>query len=189
MRFASLTASGGNTIITLASPEVNLMTGDLVDICSTTISYDAKGNRVSEAMTVLQSAIAVNRTDDTHFTVGIAIGALTGAAYIVSHGAANWYWDDNGRKGDFVALQWLFDYRTNGQAADNVNTCAGITPGTNNGFQLTPAPAGFTLRSANNSLSCGPVTASRRRAPSSSSPVVTASWPSRPTARAGPTAW
>lgn len=113
---ANLAASGGNTIITLASAEVNLMTGDTIDICSTAITRDAKGNRVSEQMTVLQT-VAVSRTDDTHFTVGVAIGTLAGAAYIVSHGAAAWYWDDNGRKGDFATFQWLYDYRTNGEAS------------------------------------------------------------------------
>lgn len=145
---ASLTASGGNTIITLASAEVNLMTGDTIDICSAAITYDAKGNRVSEAMTVLQSAIAVNRTDDTHFTVGVAISLLTGAAYIVSHGAANWYWDDNGRKGDFATFQWLYDYRTNSEEGRlaGVTDCGGHMPPTgspaaNTGYQALSALA------------------------------------------------
>jgi len=172
---ASLTPSGGNTIITLSSPEVNLMTGDTIDICSTTITYDAKGNRVSETMAALQSAVAVNRTDDTHFTVGVAIGLLAGAAYICSHSSSSssssslWYWDDNGRKGDFAALQWLYDYRTNAEASrlSGVTGCNGHTPpdGTpanawppggpfttpNGGFTVcTPLPA---TCSANNSLS------------------------------------
>ncbi|HEX4350543.1 MAG TPA: hypothetical protein VH251_09150, partial [Verrucomicrobiae bacterium] len=153
---ANLAASGGNTIITLGSPEVNLMTGDTIDICSTTITYDARGNRVSEQMTVLQT-VAVNRTDETHFIVGVAIGTLAGAAYIVSHGAPAWYWDDNGRKGDFAAFQWLYDYRTNGEASrlSAVTDCSGHTPpsGTtaaNTGYQ---APGGLgAVCSPGNSL-------------------------------------
>jgi hypothetical protein len=173
---ASLTAnttkcdgSGGvSTTITLASPEYNLMTGDTIDICSTSISYDAHGNRVSETMSVI-STQAVTRVDDSDFCVNVAASSLAGAAYIVSHGAPAWYWDDNGRKGDFVALQWLYDYRTNAEASrlSGITGCNGHTPpdGTpanawppggpfttpNGGFTVcTPLPA---TCSANNSLS------------------------------------
>lgn len=146
---ATLTdAGGGSTTITLAAPEPNLMTGDAIDLCSTACTYDSRGNQLTETMTAVESSVAVTRVDDTHFTVPVALGSLTGVAYIVSHGAPAWYWDDNGRKGDFTAYQWLYDYRMTGELARlaGVTDCSGNTPpsgspAANNGYAATGALA------------------------------------------------
>jgi len=147
---ATLTdAGGGNTTITLTVAEPNLMTGDTIDLCSTAFTYDSNGNQISEAMTAVRSNIAVTRVDDTHFTVAVAIGSLTGVAYIVSHGAPNWYWDDNGRKGDFSTYTWLYDYRTNAEVSrlSGLTDCSGNmppsgSPAANNGFASFSQTAG-----------------------------------------------
>ena len=80
-------------------------------------------------------AFAVNET----FTVPTALVTIAAAKYIVSHGAAKYEWDDNQRKGDFVTLDWLFDYRTNGENARLTGAidCAGAAitaPAANNGY-------------------------------------------------------
>lgn len=145
---ASLAGAGSSaTTITLSSPEANLMTSDAIDICSTNITHDSNGNLVSESMSAIASNVTVTRVDDSNFTVPVAIGALTGAAYITSHSTTStpstslWYWDDNGRKGDFTTYQWTYDYRTNAEVARlaSVTDCSGNmppsgTPGPNNGF-------------------------------------------------------
>ncbi len=71
-----------------------LQTGnDMVDI------YDA-------TMTLLSSNQAVTRIDDTHFTVPVAHSAVTSAAWIMSHGAPHYYWNDQYPKGDYVYTDW-----------------------------------------------------------------------------------
>jgi len=139
---SGITDNGDGTYtIALANDEAYLLTGDAIDTFSTAITYDGNGNRVSEAMTTVASNKAVTRLDDKHFKITATLASLSGSLYIMSHGAPAWYWDDTGRKGDFVALSWLFDYRTNQEAARLAGTtdCGGNTPPTgaptaNNGF-------------------------------------------------------
>lgn len=69
------------------------------------------------AMVVLASGVAVTRVSDTQFTVSTALATLAPAAWIVSHGAAAYQWDDNGRKGDFCVFDWTLDYRRNAEVA------------------------------------------------------------------------
>jgi hypothetical protein len=75
---------------------------ELVDLC------DA-------AMTALASNVAVTRVGDTEFTVpnsgATAYATIAAAKYIVAHGAAAYYWDDNMPKGHVVTLEFGFDYR------------------------------------------------------------------------------
>jgi hypothetical protein len=92
--------------------------------------------------------LAGSFTVDTTFTVPTILTTIAAAKFIVSHAAVNtvghvanesYEWDDNQRKGDFVVLDWLFDYRTPGQAydlRDAVDCDSGdpITPATNNGY-------------------------------------------------------
>lgn len=128
-------AGSGNTTLTLATADVNLMTGDPVDI------YTAD-------MALVAFDLSVTRVDDMHFTVHAALASLAGAAYLTSHGAPAYYWDDNGRKGDFVTHQWVADYRTNGEATRlaGATDCGGHTPptgtpATNYGFASYNATA------------------------------------------------
>jgi hypothetical protein len=155
---ATLTDAGnGQTQITLVNPEPFLQTGDIIDLCVAHVTYDSAGNKTGESMGVVSDGQSVTRIDDSHFTVNVLLGGLTGAAYIVSSGAPAWYWDDTGRKGDFLAMQWLYDYRTNGEVSRlaGVTDCGGHTPPTgspapNSGYGPTAAlPAVCT---ANNAL-------------------------------------
>ena len=136
----TLEAVGSSTRVTVNSDVGKwLATGDTVDFCSTAITYDAHGNRVSEAMTAISSNQSITWIDDQHFTVPVALATVNAAQYIVSHGAPQWFWDDTGRKGDFVTLEWLLDYRTNGESArlgTGTLNCAGgaVTVPPNNGF-------------------------------------------------------
>ncbi|MDE2096170.1 MAG: hypothetical protein KGL39_02920 [Patescibacteria group bacterium] len=132
----SVTDLGGSRKLTLASALTTLgltVAADDVDI------YDA-------SMTLLASNVAVTRVDDTHFDVPTALATIATAAWITSHGAPHWYWDDNQRKGDFTAFQWLYDYRTNGEFTRlaGVTDCGGHTPPSggpslNNGYAATSA--------------------------------------------------
>jgi len=144
---SAVTNNGDGTVtLTLAVEENWLLTGDHIDLFSTTLTYDGAGNRVSEAMTSLAANLSATVVDTTHVNVTATYGTIAGTQYIMSHGAPDWSWDDNGRKGDWVYLDWTFDYRTNGEAArlGSVTDCAGNTPpaagvpATNYGY------AGFT---------------------------------------------
>jgi len=120
----------GTVTLTLAAAENWLQTGDAVDLYSTTITYDGSGNRVSEAMTSLAANLTATVIDTTHIKVTATYSAVAGTQYLMSHGAPDWSWDDNGRKGDWVYLDWTFDYRTNGEASRlaTATDCSGNTP-------------------------------------------------------------
>jgi YD repeat-containing protein len=107
-----------------------LVTGDSVDLSSTAFTYDGNGNRVSEAMTAVASGQTITRIDDSNFSVVASAASLATVQYVTAHGAPAWYWDDNGRKGAFVVLDWTLDNRTNGEIARlaGVTDCLGNTP-------------------------------------------------------------
>ncbi|HEY3761571.1 MAG TPA: Ig domain-containing protein [Verrucomicrobiae bacterium] len=65
--------------------------------------YDASMN--------LLATQSCTRVDDLHFTTSTAV---VNAVYVMIHGnPAKWYMDDAMPKGDFVTLQWLWDWRNN----------------------------------------------------------------------------
>jgi len=128
---SGVTDNGDGTVtLTLAAAENWLLTGDHLDLYSTAITYDSMGNRVSEAMTSLAANLSATVVSPTQVQVTATYSAVAGTQYIMSQGAPDWSWDDNGRKGDWVYLDWTFDYRTNGEAArlGAVTDCAGNTP-------------------------------------------------------------
>jgi hypothetical protein len=88
------------------------------------------------SMSVISSNVTATRVSDTQFTTATA---YPGTAWVMIHGAPDWCWDDNGRKGDFVGLTWLFDNRTNGESGRLGTTtldCGGspVTVAANNGY-------------------------------------------------------
>lgn len=128
---SAVTNNGDGTVtLALAAAENWLQTGDAIDLCHSSITYDEAGNRISEAMTRLAVNLPATVVDPTHVKVTATYRTIAGTQYIMSHGAPDWSWDDNGRKGDWVYLDWTFDYRTNGEAARlaGVTDCAGNTP-------------------------------------------------------------
>lgn len=90
----------------------------------TTLDGDPSGGVIWTL--VLTGSFAVDQT----FTVANSYSSISKTAWITIHGAANWYWDDNSIKGDYVYYDWTFDYRTNGEIARlaGVTDCAGHTP-------------------------------------------------------------
>jgi hypothetical protein len=75
---------------------------ELVDLCAAD-------------MTVLASNVAIARVSDTVFTVpnsgATAYAAIAAAKFLVVHGAAAFFWDDNMPKGKLLTLEFGFDYR------------------------------------------------------------------------------
>jgi hypothetical protein len=75
---------------------------EMVDLCD-------------KLMTVLASNVAVTRVSDTEFTVpnsgATAYATIAATAYVVAHGAAAYYWDDNLPKGNLLTVEFGFDYR------------------------------------------------------------------------------
>lgn len=136
----------GTCTLLLTAAEPWLLTGDKIDLYSTAITHDSRGNRVSEAMTALASNLSATVIDSTHVKVTASYATIAGTQYIMSHGAPDWCWDDNGRKGDFVALTWTFDYRTPGEAGrlGGVRDCvelAAYNSDVNNGIDPAGDPA------------------------------------------------
>ena len=92
--------NGSNTVTELATgplPDLGMgiANADHIDIFDNT-------------MTVVASNLAVMRIDDTHFTVNANAGSLTNAAWIMSHDAPNFSWDDQYPKGDYVYHDWTY---------------------------------------------------------------------------------
>ena len=54
---------------------------------------------------------------DTTFKVAATKTDIGSATWVQTHGAPAWFWDDNGRKGDFQVYDWTADYRTGGEVA------------------------------------------------------------------------
>jgi hypothetical protein len=138
----------GTVTIQLDVAEDWLLTGDAIDTCSTAITYDSNGNRVSETMSVVASNKTVTRIDATHFKITASLASLAGSVYIVAHGGPAWEWDDNGRKGDFVMLDWTFDYRTPGEIA----RLTGAVDCSGGSIALSPTTAGYLGFSAFNQV-------------------------------------
>ena len=55
-----------------------------------------------QTMSSLASNVAVTRIDVTHFTIPVGVTSQTNAAWLMSHGAPNFAWDDHSPKGDYV---------------------------------------------------------------------------------------
>lgn len=65
-------------------------------------------------MNILTSDVAAARIDDSHFSIA---GNLPNSRFVMIHGAAKWYMNDTGPKGDYALLEWLSDFRSNGEFA------------------------------------------------------------------------
>jgi len=94
---------------------VNLTAPEYVDICAAD-------------MTVLASNVQITRVSDTDFTVPTAYATIAAAMFVVSvtlHDGTtpgtHYYWDDQYPKGDYLILEWGFDYRAFAETA-RINT-------------------------------------------------------------------
>jgi hypothetical protein len=98
-------------------------------------------------MMPVTSNITATRVDDTHFSVPTSYLSVR---FVTITGAAKWYMNDTGAKGDYAVLEWLADLRSVGEYA----RLAGITdcsstqvfqPSTNSGGGPVTQPfASFT---------------------------------------------
>jgi|GEM_PF-2542540 len=64
-------------------------------------------------MTLLAASVSAYREDDSNFTLPAAYPT---AVWVMIHGSPNWYVDTNYPRGNALALEWLFDRRTNGES-------------------------------------------------------------------------
>ena len=87
-------------------------------------------------MTVLASNVWLTRVSDTDFTVpnsgATAYATIATALFVVPHllhdgvtPGTHYYWDDEQPKGDFMALEWGYDFRATAEA-NRVNTNIGL---------------------------------------------------------------
>ena len=120
----------GTLTIETDEPQYNIITTDQIDFYA--VSYPLAGITPCETMTAVGTTKTVTRVDDTHFKITAALSDIAGTTYIQSHGAPKWFWDDTRRKGDFVAHQWTWDYRTNQERSRllGVTDCSGHNPPT-----------------------------------------------------------
>ena len=98
----------------------------------TTVGYD-EIDIYDKFMNLLSSAAQVTRIDDSHFTVPVGLTTIQNAAWIMSHGAPNYKWDDQFPKGDYVYTDWTYWPRQSYEPT-RINTvyaaCAGELCGT-----------------------------------------------------------
>ena len=133
---AAVTVSGTTASFTLPQTAFGLnATGtEQVDI------YNA-------SMTLLASSVTATRSGSgdspTQFTTATAYPA---AAWVMIHGAPDWCWDDNGRKGDFVYLDWTWNYRLPGEVSRlaTATDCSANTPPSGSPSAPVSAYSGFT---------------------------------------------
>ncbi|HSY42854.1 MAG TPA: hypothetical protein VK811_03020 [Candidatus Acidoferrum sp.] len=76
-------------------------------LCQTSGSYDLV-DVYDKTMTIITGSLDVTRIDDSHFTVPVAVATLANAAWVQSHGAPAYYWDDQYPKGDYVYTDWTY---------------------------------------------------------------------------------
>jgi hypothetical protein len=83
----------------------------------------------TQKMILLASGVSAARVDDSNFMLQTAYPT---AAWVMSHGAPAWYMDTNYPRGNYVALQWLLDYRHDAQLAAQVDCSGNHIPFTTN---------------------------------------------------------
>ena len=95
-------------------------------------TWNTGGTTADGGTLVWTFALAGSFAVDTTFTVPTALGTIATAKFIVSHGATNYEWDDNQRKGDFAVFDWVADRRTSPEVSRGASTtdCGGHTPPT-----------------------------------------------------------
>ena len=99
------------------------------------------------SMTLLASSVTATRSGSgdspTQFTTATAYPT---AAWVIIHGAPDWCWDDNGRKGDFVYLDWTWNYRLPGEVSRlaTATDCSANTPPSGSPSAPVSAYSGFT---------------------------------------------
>lgn len=113
-----------------------------------------------QTMTLVASGITATRLTDSTFTVTTAYPT---AHFVMIHGAPAYQYCDNYPKGDFTVLEWLYDFRTNGEIGrlSGVTDCGGHTPPsgspttTNSGFSsFTETAAALPLMPCHPRVAC-----------------------------------
>jgi hypothetical protein len=113
-----------------SNPDVSELTMDTLTTLGMpppAIGYDTVDIYDSN-MNLLSGNLQVTRIDDSHFTVPVVPGTLAGAAWIMTHGAPAYYWDDQYPKGDYAYTDWTWWPRQIGAAAlfnINLSSCEG----------------------------------------------------------------
>ena len=95
------------------------------------------------SMTLLASNVTAHRISDTQFTVGTSYPT---AFFVMIHGAPAYQYCDDYPKGDFVYLEWLYDWRTNQEISrlSGVTDCGGHTPPSGSPTTANSGYASFT---------------------------------------------
>ena len=115
-----------------------------------------------QSMTLLSGSggITATRSSDLIFTVTTSYPT---AAYVMIHGAAAYQYCDNFPKGDFCYLEWLYDWRTNGEVnrLSGATDCSGHTPPSgspttdNTGYaSFTATPDSLPIMSCHPRVAC-----------------------------------
>lgn len=108
---------GRASIVSVAEYQHNANVTELATDSLPTLGLIAAGRGTDHVdiydgqMNLLSANQSVTRIDDSHFTIGVAVGTLVKAAWITSHGAANYEWDDQYPKGDYVYTDWTWSPR------------------------------------------------------------------------------
>ncbi len=110
------------------NPDVTELTTDSLPTLGMIVSGHDSVDIYDSGMNLLAGNVAVTRIDDTHFTVPVAASTLANAAWLMSHGAPAYYWNDQYPKGDFVYTDWTWWPRVICEASriNTINTsCTG----------------------------------------------------------------
>lgn len=114
------------------NPSISELTTDLLTTLGMPASANDSVDIYDKTMTLLSGNQLVTRIDDSHFTVPVGPSTLAGAAWIMSHGAAAYQWNDQYSKGDYVYTDWTWAPRLICEA-QRINTvyasCAGVDCG------------------------------------------------------------
>lgn len=90
------------------------------------IGYD-KVDIYDSQMNLLASDYQISRIDDSHFTLPYETTLFAGAAWMMSHGAPAYYWNDQYPKGDYAYTDWTWWPRLICEAARINEVSAGCT--------------------------------------------------------------
>lgn len=86
----------------MGDPSTTELTTDSLTNLGMGISVQDSVDIYDKTMSLLSSNQPVTRIDDTHFTIPVGLVTVANAAWVASHGAAAYQWDDQYPKGDYV---------------------------------------------------------------------------------------
>jgi len=141
-----VTVDGTGKIFTFAGPQTAFGMG--VTGTESVDFYDVN-------MDLLASSVTATRTSDTGFTTTLAVA---GAAWVMIRGAPAWYFSDTGQKGDFLTLQTLVDYRTNGEYDRLTSDGSDLSPVDCNGEPISYPDQNYGFASFSQTPGCLPFT-------------------------------